>query len=193
MPRQRSRGARPRLRGCAASRAPTAARASATTCVVAYLVECAHHVARQHRRAVPGARRAAHRLSRAAIRAPTRIGCIEAMCTHPNVGAVLLVSLGCEEFRRSALLRRPCAQSGRPAELLVIQDGRRDGGDDRRRPRLGRGAARRAPRAPDRADRASPIWSSAPNAAARTGSQRHHRQSRRRRTPSTGSSMPARR
>ena len=46
---------------------------------------------------------------------------IEAICTHPNVGAVLLVSLGCEEFRRSAL-REAVAKSGRPVELLVIQD-----------------------------------------------------------------------
>jgi altronate hydrolase len=46
---------------------------------------------------------------------------LESMCTHPNVGAVLLVSLGCEEFRRSAL-RRTIQESGRPVELLVIQD-----------------------------------------------------------------------
>jgi altronate hydrolase len=43
------------------------------------------------------------------------------MCTHPNVGAVLLISLGCEEFRRGALLDAVKA-SGRPAGLLVIQD-----------------------------------------------------------------------
>jgi altronate hydrolase len=46
---------------------------------------------------------------------------MEAMCTHPNVGAVLLVSLGCEEFRRGALLDAVKA-SGRPAGLLVIQE-----------------------------------------------------------------------
>jgi altronate hydrolase len=45
---------------------------------------------------------------------------MEALSTHPNVGAVLIVSLGCEEFRRSAL-KETVARSGRPVELLVIQ------------------------------------------------------------------------
>ena len=87
--------------------------------LVAYLVECAHHVAR--RIVDPYADRGvqligfpgcypsayAHRI-------------LEAMCTHPNTGAVLLVSLGCEEFRRSAL-RETVRASGRPVEMLVIQ------------------------------------------------------------------------
>jgi altronate hydrolase len=88
--------------------------------VVAYLVECAHHVARQiaqpHQTegaqliGFPGCYPSdyAHRV-------------MEAMCAHPNVGAVLLVSLGCEEFRRGALLEAVEA-SGRAAKLLVIQD-----------------------------------------------------------------------
>ena len=88
--------------------------------VVAYLVECAHHVARKI--AAPYAETGvqligfpgcypsayAHRV-------------LEAFCTHPNVGAVLLVSLGCEEFRRGSL-REAVKASGRPVELLVIQD-----------------------------------------------------------------------
>ena len=73
-----------------------------TYLAVAYLVECAHHVARrivepfQEQGAqligFPGCYPSdyAHRI-------------LEAMCTHPNVGAVLLVSLGCEEFRRGDL------------------------------------------------------------------------------------------
>jgi altronate dehydratase large subunit len=88
--------------------------------VVAYLVECAHHVARRivepHQSSgaqligFPGCYPSAyaHRI-------------MEAMCTHPNVGAVLLVSLGCEEFRRGDLLEA-IRRSGRPAELMVIQD-----------------------------------------------------------------------
>jgi altronate hydrolase len=88
--------------------------------VVAYLVECAHHVARRiagpydlegaQLIGFPGCYPSAyaHRV-------------MEGVCTHPNVGAVLLVSLGCEEFRRSDLLETIRA-SGRPAELLVIQD-----------------------------------------------------------------------
>src|SRR5882672_6742589 len=70
--------------------------------LVVYLVECAHHVARkiaepfQERGAqligFPGCYPSAyaHRI-------------LEAMCTHPNTHSVLLVSLGCEEFRRTAL------------------------------------------------------------------------------------------
>jgi altronate hydrolase len=42
------------------------------------------------------------------------------LCTHPNVGAVLLLSLGCEGFNRKGLLDA-VRESGRPAELLVIQ------------------------------------------------------------------------
>lgn len=87
--------------------------------LVAYLVECAHHVAR-------------------AIAAPFEgdgaqligfPGCypnayaqevMEALCTHPNVGGVLLVSLGCEEFDRSRL-KTAIERSGRPVEVAVIQ------------------------------------------------------------------------
>jgi altronate hydrolase len=87
--------------------------------LVVYLVECAHHVAR--RIAEPFQERGAQ-----LIGFP---GCypsgyahrvLEAMCTHPNVDSALLVSLGCEEFRRTALMEAIKA-SGRPAELLVIQ------------------------------------------------------------------------
>jgi altronate hydrolase len=87
--------------------------------VVAYLVECAHHVAREivyplrsegvHLLGFPGCypNSYAHRMLRQ-------------LCTHPNVGAVLLVSLGCEGFNRAGLLEEIRA-SGRPADLLIIQ------------------------------------------------------------------------
>ena len=87
--------------------------------VVAYLVECAHHVAR----------RIADPFAEQGVQLIGFPGCypseyahrvLEAMCTHPNVGAVLLVSLGCEEFKRSAL-REAVRDSGRPVEMLVIQ------------------------------------------------------------------------
>ncbi|MBE2276441.1 MAG: UxaA family hydrolase [Rhodobacteraceae bacterium] len=89
---------------------------------VAYLVECAHHVAREI--AWPN-RDQAH-----VIGFP---GCypndyaqamMERLCTHPNVGAVLLVSLGCESFNRFRL-ESVIRDSGRPVETLVIQ---REGG-----------------------------------------------------------------
>ena len=87
--------------------------------VVAYLVECAHHVAREI--AVPFRDRDVH-----VIGFP---GCypndyaqrmMEALCTHPNVGAALLVSLGCESFNKHQLAR-VVEESGRPVETIVIQ------------------------------------------------------------------------
>jgi altronate dehydratase large subunit len=87
---------------------------------VAYLVECAHHVSREI--AYPYRDRGAH-----LIGFP---GCfpnaysykmMERLCTHPNVGAVLLVSLGCEGFNKGKLLET-IRESGRPAKLLVIQE-----------------------------------------------------------------------
>jgi altronate dehydratase large subunit len=87
---------------------------------VAYLVECAHHVAREialprrdaevHLVGFPGCYPNAY-----AARMMKQI------CTHPNVGAVLLVSLGCESFDRRGLVEAIRA-SGRPVELLVIQE-----------------------------------------------------------------------
>lgn len=46
---------------------------------------------------------------------------LTALCTHPNVGGVLLVSLGCESFDRRALADA-IAVSGRPVETIVIQE-----------------------------------------------------------------------
>jgi altronate hydrolase len=52
---------------------------------------------------------------------------MEKICTHPNVGAVVLVSLGCESFDRIQLAET-IANSGRPVKTLVIQN---DGGTAR--------------------------------------------------------------
>jgi altronate hydrolase len=86
---------------------------------VAYLVECAHHVAREI--ALPLREDDVH-----VIGFP---GCypndyahmmLERLCTHPNVGAVLLVSLGCESFDRFRLAET-IAASGRPVHTITIQ------------------------------------------------------------------------
>jgi altronate dehydratase len=45
---------------------------------------------------------------------------LERLCTHPNVGAVALVSLGCEGFDRERLAHI-VRDSGRPVTTLVIQ------------------------------------------------------------------------
>jgi len=89
------------------------------TLVVAYLVECAHHVAREI--VYPFRERGVHLIGFGGCYpndyAARMMG---ALCTHPNVGGVVLLSLGCESFNRSAL-RETIAASGRPVETLVIQ------------------------------------------------------------------------
>ena len=89
------------------------------TVVVAYLVECAHHVAREI--AIPFRENDVH-----VIGFP---GCypnsyaeqmMQRLCTHPNVGAVLLVSLGCESFNKYGLAH-VVAKSGRAVRTIVIQ------------------------------------------------------------------------
>ena len=87
---------------------------------VAYLVECAHHVARRivdkaddpdvHLIGFPGCFPNAY---------AGKI--MRAIATHPNVGGMVLVSLGCESFDREGL-REAVEASGRPVELLVIQE-----------------------------------------------------------------------
>jgi altronate hydrolase len=88
--------------------------------VVAYLVECAHHVARLIVNAFPGQ--------------PVHLigfpGCypneyadkiMRSVLTHPNVGAALLVSLGCESFDKGGVASA-VADSGRPVHTVTIQD-----------------------------------------------------------------------
>tara|TARA_B110000046_G_scaffold185681_1_gene228536 strand:+ start:1915 stop:3108 length:1194 start_codon:yes stop_codon:yes gene_type:complete len=87
--------------------------------LVAYLVECAHHVARA--------------ITTKAMNDDVQLigfpGCypneyslniMEKLCTHPNVANVLIISLGCEGFNREQL-KGAIAESGRKVETLVIQ------------------------------------------------------------------------
>jgi altronate dehydratase large subunit len=87
--------------------------------VVAYLVECAHHVAREIVDAFRG--QPVHLIGFG--------GCypnayadrmMNTLCTHPNVGGALLLSLGCESFNRHRLAEN-IAKTGRPVETVVIQ------------------------------------------------------------------------
>jgi altronate hydrolase len=88
--------------------------------VVAYLVECAHHVARLIVNAFPDQ--------------PVHLigfpGCypneyadkiMRRVATHPNVGAALFVSLGCESFDKNGVAAA-VADSGRPVHTVTIQD-----------------------------------------------------------------------
>ncbi|PXX21845.1 UxaA family hydrolase [Arenibacter sp. ARW7G5Y1] len=87
--------------------------------LVAYLVECAHFVSTE----------IAQPYKKDGVQVVGFGGCypnnhaskiMTQLCTHPNVGAVLLVSLGCESFNRTKLAR-DIEASGRPVETVVIQ------------------------------------------------------------------------
>jgi len=90
--------------------------------VVIYTVECAHHVARLVVNQFPNQ--------------PVHLigfpGCypndyadrmMKRLATHPNVGAALIVSLGCESFNRRSL-EQEVAASGRPVHTITIQENR---------------------------------------------------------------------
>ncbi|MBJ6368617.1 UxaA family hydrolase [Snuella sedimenti] len=88
--------------------------------LVAYLVECAHHVASEIARPFRDDN----------VQVIGFGGCypneyaakiMKQLCAHPNVGGVLLVSLGCESFNRNKL-SDAIKESGRPVETLVIQN-----------------------------------------------------------------------
>lgn len=88
--------------------------------LVAYLVECAHHVCTK----------IARHFDEADVQVIGFSGCfpspygqemMEALCTHPNVGAVQLVSLGCENFKKNQLAEQIRA-SGRDVNLITIQE-----------------------------------------------------------------------
>ncbi|UWQ18045.1 UxaA family hydrolase [Jannaschia sp. M317] len=90
------------------------------TILIAYTVECAHHVCT--RIAQDCADQDAQVIGFSGC-FPSGYGqdMMAALCTHPNVGAVQIVSLGCENFRKSDLVRQIEA-SGRPVNLITIQD-----------------------------------------------------------------------
>ncbi|MGX1930957.1 UxaA family hydrolase [Flagellimonas sp. 2504JD4-2] len=88
--------------------------------LVVYLVECAHFVASE----------IASAYKNEGVQIIGFGGCypnshadkiVSQLCTHPNVGAVLLVSLGCESFNRRKLAKT-IENSGRPVSTLVIQE-----------------------------------------------------------------------
>ena len=88
--------------------------------VVAYLVECAHHVAREI--AAPFRDRGVHLIGFPGCYPNAyALAMMEKLCTHPNVGGALLVSLGCEGFDKRQLART-IETSGRPVLALGIQD-----------------------------------------------------------------------
>lgn len=88
--------------------------------VVAYLVECAHHVA--HEIWLPFRQQGVHLIGFSGCYPNAYAARIlRQLATHPNVGGALLVSLGCESHDRRALFDAVAA-SGRPVETIVIQE-----------------------------------------------------------------------
>lgn len=91
--------------------------------LIVYLVECAHHVADEIARESECAD--VHLIGFSGC-APNVYASemILKLCTHSNVGGVLLVSLGCENMDRKKL-QGEIRRSGRPVYTVVIQE---DGG-----------------------------------------------------------------
>jgi altronate dehydratase large subunit len=88
--------------------------------VVAYLVECAHHVARLIVNAFPD--QPVHLIGFPGCYPNEYADTImRRVLTHPNVGAALLVSLGCESFDKTGV-GQAVADSGRPVNTITIQD-----------------------------------------------------------------------
>jgi len=88
--------------------------------VVVYLVECAHHVAREI--VAPFRERSVHLIGFPGCYPNAyALDMLEKLCTHPNVGGALLVSLGCEGFNKRQLAR-VIEGTGRPMATLGIQD-----------------------------------------------------------------------
>lgn len=89
------------------------------TVVVAYLVECAHFVASE---IVAGFRGRDVQLIGFPGCFPNEYAArmMERLCTHPNVGAALFVSLGCESFDK-VRVAAAVQDSGRPVRTLIIQ------------------------------------------------------------------------
>ena len=89
--------------------------------LIVYLVECAHHVCDRIQR--PWDESGEVQVVGFSGCYPNAYGVkmLQALCTHPNTGAVLLVSLGCESIDHAAL-ERQIAASGRPVSTIVIQE-----------------------------------------------------------------------
>src|SRR5258708_18512780 len=86
--------------------------------VVAYLVECAHHVARAI--AAPFEEDSVQLIGfPGCYPSEYALAMMKRLCTHPNVGAVLLFSLGCEECKRGEL-KHAIAASGPPVEIAPV-------------------------------------------------------------------------
>src|ERR1700693_2638439 len=86
--------------------------------LVIYTVECASHVAKEVARGEDDA----HVLGfQGCYDNDYAIRLMLALATHPNVGAVLIIGLGCE-YTQPKRISEVVAKSGRPVEWFYIQD-----------------------------------------------------------------------
>jgi altronate dehydratase large subunit len=90
--------------------------------IVTYLVECAHHVAR---RIVDAAADPQVQLVGFAGCYPNEyaLQMMKALVSHPNVGGILILSLGCEGFNREALARHAALHQRAVATVVIQQAG----------------------------------------------------------------------
>lgn len=86
-------------------------------------VFCANNAVRKISEAIPGSVPLYHVVGCAQVGLDLDITgrTLCAMGTHPNVGAVLIIGLGCERFRPDELYAA-VKKAGKPVEMLVIQD-----------------------------------------------------------------------
>lgn len=89
--------------------------------LIVYTVKCAEHVARQIQHGVAGTQLIGHD---SCYPDPYSARVVTELCKHPNVGGVLLISLGCESTPVERWLDE-AREAGKPASLLTIQ---REGG-----------------------------------------------------------------
>lgn len=86
-------------------------------------VFCANNIVEQITRKVEGTVALRHPVGCAQVGYDLELTArtLTAMGTHPNVGAVLVVGLGCERFKAAELFEA-VRKSGRPVETLIIQE-----------------------------------------------------------------------
>lgn len=85
-------------------------------------VVCANSVAQQIAARVPGAVPLLHTQGcTRPLEKPTHIKCLVGLATNPNIYGAVVISLGCEGTPASAIVEG-IRKSGRPVELIVIQD-----------------------------------------------------------------------
>ncbi len=90
-------------------------------CGLPDLVECAHQSRPAHRGSLRRSRCAPDRLPRLLSERICAAHDESALTIHPNVGGVLLVSLGCESFNREALAGHVAARRSGRWKTIVIQ------------------------------------------------------------------------